>query len=315
MTPNDAPENEKIIIEPETVVTAKTPVVAVKKERVLIKRRRSGMFDTPEIIAVSAACLLLLSVVVMYLFWLLPAREDVRQSELKRNQMEKELVALREKIGVSTTTESSVTERIDSLNRFETSTLAPAVQANSSLYNRLNELIRVNNLRNTAGPEYGLIAAIGSDKYKADDAATGKGKFQTLYPGTGVSVTVEGSYDNLRRFVAGLENTRQFIVINAIQIESSGDTGGGDNLPAGAGGGSSMTTSGIPPEISGVPNPNGGSKSNTIDPRAAQRQPPGMSAPPKSNAPAATRSQRGIVSMKIELAAYYRRNPSLQPTN
>jgi hypothetical protein len=39
-----------------------------------------------------------------------------------------------------------------------------------------------------------------------------------------VSVTVEGQYQNLRRFLRDLETTKQFVIINAIELERSSET-------------------------------------------------------------------------------------------
>ena len=53
---------------------------------------------------------------------------------------------------------------------------------------------------------------------------TGSAKWQSLYPGIGINVTVEGAYPNLRRFVRELEISNQFIVINSVELEKATDS-------------------------------------------------------------------------------------------
>ena len=44
-------------------------------------------------------------------------------------------------------------------------------------------------------------------------------KWQSIYPGIAVSVTVEGPYQNVRHFVRDVEISRQFLIINAVELE------------------------------------------------------------------------------------------------
>ena len=53
---------------------------------------------------------------------------------------------------------------------------------------------------------------------------------QSVFPGIGVSVTVEGQYKNLRRFVRDIEASNQFIVVNAVELQSVTDTGSAPSL-------------------------------------------------------------------------------------
>ncbi|MCA1815159.1 MAG: hypothetical protein LC746_01895, partial [Acidobacteria bacterium] len=42
---------------------------------------------------------------------------------------------------------------------------------------------------------------------------------------TDISLTIEGTYANLRRFIRDVETSRRFIVINGVQLESLNETG------------------------------------------------------------------------------------------
>jgi hypothetical protein len=88
-----------------------------------------------------------------------------------------------------------------------------------ALYVELNELMRRNALRNTAGPAYTVLVPLGT-KQAANTVKQGDARWQSVFPGIGVSVTVEGSYQNLRHFLRDIETSRQFLIINAIELET-----------------------------------------------------------------------------------------------
>jgi hypothetical protein len=324
MTPNESP---KINIQPEAVVVEEEQATVVtasvagatkekRKPRILVKKR-GGMFDVPEIAAVSVAGFLLLMVLVAYLFWLKPAQAQLVQRKQTRNTLDAENQKLKNTLGENQTTEGRVNEIVGSLERFEANYLSPPAQGSSSLFARLNEIIRGNNLRNVAGPDYAPLETIALEKY--DPTKIAEAKNQNLYPGTAVTVTVEGGYANLRRFISELENSRQFIVIRAIEIEAENS-----NSSSGGGGAQSAAdlntvrnapqTSGIPPQISGLPAPAGGAKPNTINPRAPQQTQPGTIQPQQSAPRAAPSGGRGSsVSMRVDLVSYFRRTGDAQP--
>src|SRR4026209_2049866 len=64
-----------------------------------------------------------------------------------------------------------------------------------------------------------------------------KPKGQSVFPGIAGSVTVEGSYQNLRHFLRDLEASRQFLIVNAVELEtatqSSAAPAGEGTAPAG----------------------------------------------------------------------------------
>ncbi|MDQ4122928.1 MAG: GspMb/PilO family protein [Acidobacteriota bacterium] len=327
MTPNDSPginQSEEVIVQDEeaTVVTASGGAPIEKRKPRILVRKRGGMFDVPEIAAVSVGGFLLLMVLVTYLFWLKPAQAQLKQREATRSNLEAEHQRLKNTLGEDQTTEGKVAEIIGSLERFEVNFLSPPMQGNASLFGRLNEIIRNNNLRNTAGPDYAPLETVALDKY--DPTKIAEAKNQNLYPGTAVSVTVEGGYANLRRFISELENSRQFIVVRAIEIEaentnsSSGGAGGSQPAADLNTVRSSPQTSGIPSQVSGIPAPGSSARPNSVNPRGPQI-PPGMAPPPtqqqsvapRPTAPSASRGS--VVSMRVDLVSYFRRNGDAQP--
>src|SRR5688500_19414598 len=97
-----------------------------------------------------------------------------------------------------------------------------------SLYTTVNDLIKSNGLRNTAGPTYTPLEPIGAKAQVQPNTSAEKqtnAKWQTIYPGIAVSVTVEGPYQRVRRFIREIESSRQFLIINEVELESVTQSG------------------------------------------------------------------------------------------
>jgi Tfp pilus assembly protein PilO len=75
-------------------------------------------------------------------------------------------------------------------------------------------------LRNTSGPTYATLEPAVA-KSNTTGSRSANTKWQSVYPGIAISVTVEGQYQNLRRFVRELETDKQFIIINSVELERS----------------------------------------------------------------------------------------------
>lgn len=289
------PENLK----DEKEITVKT----VDKNGVVTSRARAsrtvkgGMFDLPEIVALSVSGAALFSVILAYFFLLVPAREDFKKREAERSTMQTQLINLQQQSNETLNKEAGTVELVGSVERFENNHLALPAQGNAALYGRLNELIRVNGLRNTAGPEYSPLEIIDAERANRNEERGTKAKQQSLYPGTAVSVTVEGSYANLRRFISSLENTRQFIVINAVEIESNAEAGS-----------SGSDDSAEQPINNPTMMPNAMPQTGKVNPRAGSNPMPNPVSPQPL---ASTPNRRGAVSMRLELAAYFRRQPAI----
>src|SRR5262245_48336425 len=151
---------------------------------------------------------------------------------------------------------------------FEDNFLSSTQTGRMALYTTLNDLIKSNGLRNTAGPSYSPLEPIGT-KSQVNATTTAEkqshAKWQTIYPGIEVSITVEGPYQRVRHFVHDIETSRQFLIINEVELE--GVTQSGAPLEA------APVTSGRPSAI--VPTPAG---------------------------------KGALVSLRLEMATYFRRS-------
>src|SRR4029453_7677016 len=95
------------------------------------------------------------------------------------------------------TTEATVGKITESLDFFEQQGLVVADRGRVDLYDSINTAIRKNGLRNTSGPTYTPLEATGSKTGTPGSKSTIT-KWQSIYPGIAISVTVEGQYQNLR---------------------------------------------------------------------------------------------------------------------
>lgn len=193
------------------------------KERVsvFIRSRRGKMFGVAEVAALAGSCLVLALVLFSYLYFLVPARSRVATANADRKQLQTNLQTLRGVVNKEQTTKDSVDRIATSLSKFETDYLLRADQGRMELYDELNQLIIKNGLRNTSGPTYAALEPEGTKTTGGKNTTT---KWQSFYPGVIVLVTVEGQYENVRRFIRDVERSRQFVVINEVELQRARDT-------------------------------------------------------------------------------------------
>lgn len=185
--------------------------------------RQQGILGPAEVIALAGSLLILVLVIVGYLYFSVPARSRLERLQLERSRLQTQLQNSQDVVRQGQSTEATVQNITESLDAFESKQLIGANRGRTSLYDALNELIRKNGLRNTSGPTYVPLdpttksGAVGSSK-------STNAKSQSIYPGIAISVTVEGAYQNLRRFISDLETNKQFVIINSIELERSTET-------------------------------------------------------------------------------------------
>ena len=215
--------------------TPVTPPVA-KRERVRVRiqnfnsSRGQRVLGPAELVALAGSVLILLLVIVSYLYFLLPARSRLAALESERSRLQTQLRISRDVVTEGQSTEASVHEITQSLDDFESKKLVGLNSGRMGLYDSLNSLMRKNGLRNTSGPAYTSLEPAGS-KAGATGSKSANTKWQSIYPGIAISVTVDGQYPNLRRFIQDIESNRQFVIINSVELERATQT---NNLPSAA---------------------------------------------------------------------------------
>jgi len=251
-----------------------------------LKRARAlSAIGLPELIALAGAAVLALITVFAYFYFYLPAHSRLTSTERERDLLQTQLRTAEKLFGQTKTTSEEVDKRIASVKDFEGNWLAVSGSGRLSLYTELNNLIRSNGLRNTAGPSYvPLEPAASKSRGQALESGEKQGiaKWQSIYPGILVSVTVEGPYQSVRHFVRDIEMSRHFLIINAVELEGVRDSGAALELPTPA----PVTRSlGTPPRAGATRL--GGTTTPIVPPTAGSRG-----------------SQ---VSLRLDLATYFQR--------
>lgn len=281
-----------------TVLLTETETIVIEKDRMIpvVPKNRprkvyAGMWGTAEITTFGLALLAILAVIILYVFFVLPRQKELDDNRAKRDKLEQDLISANKKYGDITSTETRVSQLIASVNDFETLRLKPASISQAALYQQINGLISAYGLVNTTGPDYARLE-INTRSNNGQEAAkeSGRAKYQSLFPGDYVTVTVEGTYQNLRRFIREIETSNQFIIISAIELESAEkeDKDNSNQIAA-----------------------QQQNQQQTIDTESVNYQ---------SNTTQQTqqsKSNRGkthgeLVALRLEMAAYYRR-PNFQP--
>lgn len=244
-----------------------------------LRRTTPGLnvLGLPELIGLAGALLIALITVFSYFYFYVPAHSRLRSVQTERDRLQAQLRSSEVNFKQTTSTREAVDKIDASLRDFESNWLAASAQGRLSLYSELNTLIRSNGLRNTSGPTYTALEPLGSKSQVQATASADKqssAKWQSIYPGIAVSVTVEGPYQNVRHFVRDIETSRQFLIINAVELES-------------------LTQSGASQEL-------------LVRTTPAPR--PGNSGAPAIAAPAGGRGT--MVSLRLDMATYFQRPAS-----
>src|SRR5689334_15292360 len=111
----------------------------------------------PELIGLIGAAFLAVLVVFAYLYFYVPANSQRVALELERKRLQGLVQSERTKISEDDTTSQTVAQINTSVENFEGNWLAAPSSGRMSLYTVLNELMKNNGLRNTAGPTYSQL--------------------------------------------------------------------------------------------------------------------------------------------------------------
>lgn len=215
------PPEEELIPDPEHGEETAEPSPVT--HHILPKKVYKGMWGTVEIVTVGLSLLLLTVAVGGYLFFTMPATRELQSNRESRDALEKELADANRKFGDISSTESQVAKLVSSAEDFEARYLLEESTGKTAIYQRLNSLIGGFGLVNSTGPDYVPIAVSEEERREGQNERTqaGRSRFQSLFPGVYVTMTVEGSYVNLRRFLNEIENSGEYIVISTIELEPS----------------------------------------------------------------------------------------------
>lgn len=288
----DEADRSVLLTEDETIVFEKQPRIEINPSN-RPRKVYAGMWGTPEILVVGLGAFAVLVAVLLYFLAVVPSNREVERVRAEGDQLQHDLTSANSKYGKITNTETQVAKLISSVNDFELNNLAPAASGKNALYQRINSLISAYGLTNTTGPDYVPLETPDQDSGKQTEEERGRAKFRSIFPGIYVTMTLEGPYQNLRRFINDVERGNDFIVVSAIELEpSDSETQKTNPETVNQPGSQRPTAPGNLPTngFAGVfPRPG----SSTVQ-------------PPTQNAPKG-KTHGETVSLRLELAAYFRR--------
>jgi len=295
-----------LLTDDETIIIPKETVIALPPKN-RARKVYAGMWGTTEMVTVGLSMLALLTTILVFVLLVLPAQRELANNRAKRADLDKKFTEAQARYGNITTTEGRVQEVVRSVEDFETNYLPAETLGKAAFYQQLNGLIAAYGLTNTSGPDYAPLEILDPTRTQQSEGEKGRAKFISIYPGQYVTVTLDGSYQNLRRFIREIETSRnQFIVISAVELEPS-ENKAQENDP-----------SKPPPQQASMPqDPTRQPFNPTINPGMYDRPGFPQSNPQMPNPQSAVKADRGktrgeTVTLRLELAAYYRR-PNFQP--
>ena len=294
-------------VEPDIVIVeaVETPVwntIPLNRPRKVY----AGMWGPFEVAAVGVGALALITAVMVYVFFVIPSNHELERNRAAADRLETELVLARTKYGDITSTETEVAKIVSSVDDFEMRYLPLVSNGQGALYQRLNGLISAYGLTNTSVPDYAPLETADREAATQTDQEKGRSKFRSLYPGVYVSTTVEGSYQSLRRFIREIETGREFIIVSAVELAPSDSEREKTERPQVA-----LNQSGTPKDVYSAADPKRAAMTKEMqpgfNPNAVQLAPQSQRERPKG------KMHGDIVSLRIEMAAYFRR-PNSSPT-
>lgn len=286
----DEADRSVLLTEDETIVFEKQPRIEIVPSN-RPRKVYAGMWGTPEIAAVAIGSFAVIVTLLIYFLAVVPSNREIEKTRADGDRLQLELTSANSKYGKITSTETQVSTLLSSVNDFELSYLHPAASGKNALYQRINGLIQAYGLTNTTGPDYTPLEAPDQDSGKQTEEERGRAKFRSIFPGIYVTMTLEGPYQNLRRFINDVERSNDFVLVSAIELEpSDAETQKANATPENQPGPIRQSIPGIPPGFSGV-SPNR----------------PGAQTQPQQQAAPKGKTHGETVSLRLELAAYFRR--------
>lgn len=224
-----ATKDSAVVIEEETrtVFLDEDETIVIEKDKMIesVPKNRprkvyAGMWGSPEIAVVGIGLLTILAMILLWVFVVIPKQRELSNNRATRDDLEKKLQTAKNRYGSITSTEEQVTKILVSVNDFETRFLQSQSNSRLALYQRINGLISAYGLINTTGPDYAPLE-VNDPNARQQQQEGGRARFISIFPGDYVTMTVEGSYQNLRGFISQIEQSNEFIVISAVELEPS----------------------------------------------------------------------------------------------
>lgn len=184
---------------------------------------RTARLSVVEIVFLAAALLFAVFIALFYFTKVQPLNSEL--AALKQRETELQLRLGKTKSDeIKRSEQASNAEKIlDSLGRFE-GYLKPDERGMTQIINEIDSLGKSNKII-VNDSSYRVAEAepvTDQDGNPLPQSAIKDNKLK-IYPALGIDTTVIGDYPNLRRFLAELERSKQFLIINSLQFQGEGD--------------------------------------------------------------------------------------------
>ncbi|MFY9573355.1 MAG: hypothetical protein WAV20_18305 [Blastocatellia bacterium] len=179
-----------------------------------------------EAIAALVAVVLLVSVMVYYFSSLRPEQDRLRILEMELDAQQKNIIANARPEGTEpASAQVTAMNALESLETFKSNHLKPFSSGRIALIKEINALAKKNSVTLTSGIDMGAsIAEAGPDGETGAEAKKSVSKRKktdeilNAIPSVSFRFTVFGQYSNLRTFINLIEQERQFLVVNSINL-------------------------------------------------------------------------------------------------
>lgn len=275
----------------------------------------ASMWGPLEIGAVAVSSMAVLAALVAYFFFVIPSNRQLAQNKADAERLEAEQMSAKSKYGEITSSQDQVGKLLASVDDFQAQYLPAVTNGQAALYQRLNALMTSYDLVNTSGPDYAPLETLDMNPgQQQKEEEHGRSKFRSLFPGVYVTVTLEGSYQNLRKFIREIETGHEFVVVSTVELAPSDSETKKDQTKPNQSETSPNFNPGFNPGFSTQPaiNPTNGKPMMPPPQTAAKGFPAGPNpgfVQPQPQQPASKKGKMHgeLVSLHIELAAYFRR--------
>jgi len=185
--------------------------------------QRTSKIGPTELFALVAAFALLALAASAYFFYLAPARALLLALQSERAELQNILRRASEGADQDASTQATVGGIVESLEKFETEKLEGREEASTAVIEELNRKTRRHNLTRA---QFSFTYQDEKTPGQSSPAATStSARRQNIFPGIDISLTVDGAYPNVRRFIRDIEASQRFIVINNVQLEGVNESG------------------------------------------------------------------------------------------
>jgi len=293
-----------LLTENETIIIPKEPKIDIPPKN-RARKVYAGMWGTTELVTVGLGLLAILTTILVFVFLVIPAQKELDDNRAKRNELEEKFQTENARYGNIKNTQDGVAKIVRSVDDFETRYLPLEISGKAALAQQINGLIAAYGLINSTGPDYSpMETADGSRGRQSSEEGTGKSKFISIFPGQYVTMTVDGSYQNLRRFIREIETSNNFVIITSVELEPSENKEKESN---------NQTTAAQVNNPASQVNPSNPNQFGGVGPNTYGQPNPNPQLQSSSAKVDRGKTHGETVTLRLELAAYFRR-PNFQPS-